>query len=250
MNSGRDKNMKITVFNGSPRAERGNTHIMADAFLNGAKKNGAVTENIFLSKMKINHCTGCFNCWLKTPGKCIFNDDMPKLLQKVLSSDIIVFATPLYVDNVSGHMKQFMDRLIPLADPRIITDPNGEYRHSKRFDQKPPKIVVLSNCGFPEMGHFKVLNLLFKRIARNMHTKVIAEIYRSQGELLNKKIFLLKPIQFRFKKLMEQCGREIVENQKLSLKTIASLAKPLLSNERYVKEANKVIEKAIKKVTK
>ena len=237
--------MKITVFNGSPRAEKGNTHFMVKAFLEGAEKAGAVTNNIFLSKKKINPCMGCFTCWLKTPGVCVFKDDMKSLLSEVLSSDIIVFAFPLYVDNVSGQMKIFMDRLMTLADPRITKDENGESRHQKRYDQPSPGVVVISNCGFPEYSHFQVVSLLFKRFARNLHSKVLGEIYRTEGELLCHKKLLLKPVQFKYKKLMNKCGEEIVNNNKLSPKTISALQKQLVPKDFYVKEANKYIQKRI-----
>lgn len=237
--------MKITVFNGSPRAEKGNTHFMVKAFLEGAEKSGAVTNNIFLSKKKINPCKGCFTCWLKTPGVCVFKDDMKSLHSEVLSSDIIVFAFPLYVDNVSGQMKIFMDRLMTLADPRITKDENGESRHQKRYDQPSPGVVVISNCGFPEYSHFQVVSLLFKRFARNLHSKVLGEIYRTEGELLCHKKLLLKPVQFKYKKLMNKCGEEIVKNKKLSQKTILALQKQLVPKDFYVKEANKYIQKRI-----
>ncbi|AQS08487.1 hypothetical protein CLOBY_05950 [Clostridium saccharobutylicum] len=32
----------------------------------------------------INGCLGCFNCWLKTPGRCIIEDsytEMPKYIE-------------------------------------------------------------------------------------------------------------------------------------------------------------------------
>lgn len=240
--------MKITIFNGSPRAEKGNTHFMVKAFIEGAEKAGAVTNNIFLSKKKINPCMGCFTCWLKTPGICVFKDDMPTLLSEVLTSDIIVFAFPLYVDNVSGQMKIFMDRLMTLADPRITKDENGESRHQKRYDQPSPGVVVISNCGFPEYSHFQVVSLLFKRFARNLHSKVLGEIYRTEGELLCHKRLLLKPVQFKYKKLLIKCGEEIVKNLKLSEKTKKTLQKELVPKDFYVKEANKYIQKRLTQI--
>ena len=125
--------MKITAFNGSPRGKKGNTHIMVEEFLNGAKEAGADVENIFLVEKEINHCLGCFNCWVKTPGKCVIKDDIEELLPKFIHSDIVIFATPVYVDNVTGIMKNFMDRLIPLVDPHFEKDEGGECRHLKKF---------------------------------------------------------------------------------------------------------------------
>lgn len=240
--------MKITAFNGSPRGEKSNTNFMVKEFLSGAKEAGAEVENILLSERKILHCLGCFHCWNKTPGKCIIKDDMNSLLEKFDNSDIVVFATPLYVDNVSGIMKNFMDRLIPLADPHFTIDENNETRHKKRRNSSP-KIVVISNCGFPENSHFQVLKLLFKRIARNFHTKVIGEIYRGGGEILQKNIIMLKPVIWKYKLLLKKAGKEIVKNSRLSEETIRKLEKPLISPERYRKEANKFWDNSLKKLS-
>ena len=56
---------------------------------------------------------------------------MAELTRKYLASDIIVMATPLYVDNVSGMTKVFMDRLMIVCDPHFESDESGETRHVK-----------------------------------------------------------------------------------------------------------------------
>lgn len=238
--------MKITVFNSSPRGERSNTNIMVQAVLEGAKDAGAECENIFLAGKNIKPCLGCFACWIKTPGKCVIKDDMAELLDKTKEPDIIIFATPLYVDNVSGIMKNFMDRSIPLSQPYFKKDEQGEYRHETR-DTKPPKIAVISNCGFPEQSHFQVLKLLFRRLARNMSSELIAEIYRGEGELLKVDFFLLKPVINKYKNLLKTAGREMVENLKLSDKTMQELEKPLIPYDMYISSATKEWNQALKK---
>lgn len=236
--------MKITVFNSSPRAEHGNTHVMVSAFLEGAKAAGAETENIFLAKKKIHYCLGCFTCWIKTPGRCGIQDDMAELLPKVTASDIVVFATPLYVDNVSGLMKNFMDRMIPVADPHFSKDPGGECRHPSRF-AKTPKIAVISNCGFPEMSHFQVLKLLFRRMARNMHSEVIAEIYCPGGAILSEKSFWLGLRITQYKKLVRQAGEEVVRSGRISDELAKKLEEKIVSDEQYIKGADDYWEKAL-----
>jgi putative NADPH-quinone reductase len=238
--------MKLTVFNGSPRGKNGNTHFIVKEFSQGAKKAGSEVENVFLVEKEIRHCLGCFNCWIKTPGKCIQKDDMEDLLTKFISSDIVVFATPLYVFNVTGIMKNFMDRLLPLSDPHFEKDETGECRHRRRFERHP-KLVVISNCGFPEQSHFHVLKLLFKTVARHMHSEIIAEIYRGGGELFREIPFILKPLIWNYKKVLRKAGREIVENLRLSEETILQLEKPIISDDQYIKGANKNWDKILKK---
>ena len=230
--------MKITAFNGSPRGKSGNTHIIVEEFLKGAEEAGAETENILLNRKKIRECIGCFDCWTKTPGKCIIKDDMDELTEKFVSSDIVVIATPLYVDNVSGLMKIFMDRMIPIFEPYFVKDENGETRHKKRY-KKYPKIVIISNCGFPEQSHFQVLKLLFRRVARNLHTEVIGEIYRGEGEILKNENPLIKPFIRKYLHFVKKAGEEIANNGKISENTQKKLEKPIIPYRLYFTGANK-----------
>ena len=239
--------MKITVFNGSPRGANGNTHFIVKEFAKGAEEAGAEVENVFLVTKTIGHCRGCFSCWVVTPGKCVIEDDMTDLLQRVTGSDVIVFATPLYVDNVSGLMKNFMDRLIPLADPHFSRDENGECRHLGRGDVNlPRKIAVISNSGFPEQSHFQVLRLLFRRIARSFSAELVGEIYRGAGELLGTRNVLLKALFIGYKRLLRKAGRELVENGRISEETMKQLEKPLIPDNQYIRGANRHWDRDLK----
>ena len=240
--------MKIVAFNGSPRGAAGNTHIMVESFLAGAEAAGAETENILLTDRKIGHCIGCFACWLKTPGKCVIKDDMEELLEK-FKADIIVFASPLYVDNVTGIMKDFMDRTLPRLEPHIGKDENGECKHPVRTGHTPG-IVFISNCGFTGMEHFQVLHLLIKRIARNMGSEILAEIYRDEGEILRNPMLVLKPFLMHYNKFLRKAGAELVTDGRISEKTQSKLEKPIIPPEQYLKTANKFFAEELQKLEK
>lgn len=240
--------MKILAINGSPRGTGHNTYIMVEEFLKGARKAGAETEHILLAGKKINHCIGCFTCWTKTPGVCVFKDDMTELLEKMSGKfDALVLATPLYVDNISGLLKNFLDRSIPTADPHFSKDRNGESVHMMREDEKGRKLIAIANCGFPEQTHFEVLKVLFRRMARNFHAELAGEIYRGEGELLKSKSLLLLPILYRYKKLLQRCGKEFVEQGRFSDESKASLEKPLIPYDFYLKQGNKYWDKELSK---
>jgi len=229
--------MKITAFNGSPKGGGSRTNMMVEAFFEGAASAGAEVENVLLVKKKIKHCLGCFHCFIKTPGQCIHKDDMKELLDMFVNSDVVLFATPLYIDNVSGIMKNFMDRLIPIVMPHLETDEHGEIRHVKRFDRYPG-LAVISNCGFPEQSQFQVLQLLFRRIARNLHTDVAAEIYRGGGMILGHEAAPLADIHNRYMALVRKAGEEFGANGGISEETAAELDRPLVPAEMYMTQAN------------
>lgn len=90
---------KILVLSSSPR-KNGNSDILCEQFIKGAKESGHNTEKIYISNMKINYCTGCGVC--NTTEKCVQDDGMEKLCEKMLKADVIVFATPVYFYSMCG----------------------------------------------------------------------------------------------------------------------------------------------------
>lgn len=219
--------MKILVVNGSPRGASGNTEVLVEAFLEGAHEAGAQTETVYLKDKKIEHCVGCFACWTKTPGVCIHKDDMPEILQKVIEADVLVCATPLYVYTVTGIMKDFMDRIIPSAQP-FIEVKDGLCSHPPRYEGKK-SIVLISNCGFPEQAHFSGLKATFKQWFRS-DTKSLAGMICCAGGGMLRSPGLIEGFTW-YIDAVKQAGREVVQNRKLSDETQSTLDRPLMEDQ-------------------
>ena len=102
-------NSKIRVLGiiGSPR-RGGNTEILVDEVLEGAEEAGALIEKVILNNLNINPCQACNSCY-KT-GKCIQNDDMSTLFEKMEQSRIWVLGTPIYWWGPTAQFKTFLDR--------------------------------------------------------------------------------------------------------------------------------------------
>lgn len=233
--------MKITVFNGSPWGQAGNTHIMVEEFGQGAGQAGAKFQNFFLVARKIQPCDECGTCFFKTPGKCKLKDDMSELISRFIDSDVVVFATPVFIDNVTTLMKTFIDRLLPVLEPHYEKDSNGEYRRRRRY-KKYPKFVVISSCAMPEQSNFQVLRLYFRRMARTMHTEVVGEIYLGAAGLLqlSTKELRFKPMVDSYKELLRAAGKELVETGRIGPDMIEHLERPLIDSDEYVAYANKM----------
>jgi multimeric flavodoxin WrbA len=102
--------MKILGIHGSPRTIRSTTRKLAGFVLEGAAEAGAETEIIDLANYLITPCTACDACSLN--GICVHDDDVPALLIRMKDADGIIFGSPVYIDNITGQMKVFFDRLV------------------------------------------------------------------------------------------------------------------------------------------
>ena len=99
--------MKTIVFEGSPN-RKGSTHILADCFRQGAEDAGHVVEMVDTAHGAIHPCTGCIHCGYE--GPCVQKDDMEGIRKKILETDMLVFATPLYYYGMSAQLKTLIDR--------------------------------------------------------------------------------------------------------------------------------------------
>lgn len=112
--------MKLLLINGSPR-KGGNTArmlgLLAAELEKQANSQGRALsiERCDLAGQSIAPCRGCRVCFDKGEGKCPHKDDVPAIYAKMQKADLIVAASPVYVDDVSGTMKNMIDRLAYLC---------------------------------------------------------------------------------------------------------------------------------------
>jgi len=115
--------MKILTIHGSPRTIQSTTRKLADFVLKGAEEAGAETEMIDLADYHITPCTACDACSLN--GICVHDDDVPTLLIRMQEADGIIFGSPVYIDNISGQMKVFFDRLADAIHYQVLAGKSG-----------------------------------------------------------------------------------------------------------------------------
>ncbi len=94
---------------GSPR-KNGNTQILVERLLEGARAGGADTEMLPLAGLAIRECDGCYACWRGKP--CSKQDDMNPLFERIAAADVLVFGTPVYWYGPTALMKAFIDRFV------------------------------------------------------------------------------------------------------------------------------------------
>jgi len=115
--------MKILAINGSPRIIRSTTRTLASLVLEGAVEGGAETEIIDLCDFRVTPCTACEGCSFN--GICVYEDDVPTIIERMKNVDGIVFASPVYIDNIPGQMKLFFDRLADAIHYQLLAGKSG-----------------------------------------------------------------------------------------------------------------------------
>ena len=100
----------ILILSGSPR-KGGNSDILCDRFMEGARESGHRAEKVFLRDRNIGYCIGCEACH-QNNGVCVQKDDMAEILGKMIAADVIVMATPVYFYTMDAQMKTLIDRCV------------------------------------------------------------------------------------------------------------------------------------------
>jgi multimeric flavodoxin WrbA len=116
---------KVLVISSTPR-KNGNSDILADQVVSGARAAGAQVEKVRLSELKIGFCKACGACQKSRQTLCVQKDDMAGIYPKLLEADAVVLATPIYFFAVSGQMKTFLDRTYALGGGQDWTAMSGK----------------------------------------------------------------------------------------------------------------------------
>ena len=161
--------MTITLIEGSPH-RNGSTAMLSEQFRKGAEEEGHTVRVFDASHAEISPCMACEYCHTKGKGACAIDDDMSELRKLILSSDVVVFSTPVYFFSMSAQMKAVVDRmyaflneitvkvkamaLIAAAnnpDPHIMDILVANYLSITSFlDVRNAGMILASGCGTPD----------------------------------------------------------------------------------------------------
>lgn len=111
--------MKILVLNGSPHLHGATTN-MVDAFAKGAKENGHEVVCINVAHKNIRGCMACEYCREREIGICCQEDDMQAIYPEILSSDMVVFASPIYYFTLSAQLQAVIHRTYSVDVPENV----------------------------------------------------------------------------------------------------------------------------------
>ncbi len=104
---------KVLVISASPR-KGGNSDLLCDEFVRGATEAGHEVEKIRLAEKNVGFCSGCYAC--QKLKRCFKDDDANALIEKMLSADVIVLATPVYFYSMDAQLKALIDRSVSRYD--------------------------------------------------------------------------------------------------------------------------------------
>jgi len=235
--------MKVLTINGSPMKDKGNTAFILTPFLDGMREAGAEIEVFYTKNLEINPCQGEFNCWLKTPGKCFQEDDMQMLLPKFSQADLWVLATPLYLDGMSGPMKNLLDRLIPLLEP-FLELRDGHTRHPLREGVKQGKVVLVSNCGLWESDNFDPLVAHVKAFCKNLNREFAGAVLRPNGPILK----IMEEMEMHSIDVLEaakKAGHQLVKEGKMSRESLEVIGRELIPRQVFIENLNPNIQQIL-----
>ena len=178
---------------GSPR-KKGNTHVLVSRILDGAREQGAFTETLFLNDLHIRECDGCHVCW--KGRKCSKKDDMNKVYPKIISSDVIIFGTPVYWYGPTALMKCFVDRFVYFNCPANRAKIRGKSAViAVPFEEENPGTAHLLVQFFRKSLQYLEMNLI---------GKILVPGVGKRGDIFAKDVLLEKG--FKLGKKIGQAG--------------------------------------------
>lgn len=165
-----------------------NTYYFVEKFLILLREKLDIDVNIkiyHLCNFEIKYCNGCMIC--HETGKCQLNDDVEFLKSEMINSDIIVWASPVYMNNISGIMKAFIDRMSIWIHTMRLVGKKGivltTTSHAGDIQVRDYLKSILWNMGVITIGNF------------NMYVDFPKELYSKHQEDIIIKKFIKSTIE-------------------------------------------------------
>ena len=168
-------NIKVLGISTSPRI-KGNSDLLLRQALAGAESTGAGTEYLHLNDYKISPCIECNACYVT--GTCSVQDDYQQLLKKILDSDRLIFATPIFFMSVCAQAKMLIDRCQCLwAHKYVLKKELTTKGHDRRA-------MVIAVGGSKSKKQFDCIRLTMKTYFDSLQMHHTANLFVNQIDAL------------------------------------------------------------------
>lgn len=161
---------KVIAFVGSPR-KQANIYTLVNSMVQGAKDKGLETKIYYLNDLNIRPCQSCMYCRKPENKCCIINDDLKDFYSEIKDAEYLILASPVYIHQISGLLKNAIDRFYPLTD----------HKHKPRFGIK--KTIFIYSQAVP-------VPFLFSRYFRYFENSLKAMGIRTYKRLVLKGAFV------------------------------------------------------------
>ncbi|MCK5242983.1 NAD(P)H-dependent oxidoreductase [bacterium] len=163
--------MKITIFNGNPDSSNRIFDHYLSTLAARLKTSQHRTEILICRDMVLKSCVGCWDCWVRTPGRCSHSDDTTHARHAILHSDLAIWASPLIMGFTSALLKTVQDKMVPIISPyfRMV---QGEIHHRPRYRHYPKFGLLLGLEADTDEEDIAITKELYERLALNLISKL------------------------------------------------------------------------------
>lgn len=120
--------MKVLLINGSPH-KNGCTYTALSEAAASLNENGIETEIFWIGNKAIHGCIACGGC--KDTGRCVFDDGVNDVSDKVAECDGLIIGTPVYYASPNGSLYSLLDRLFGIC-PSLAHKPAAAVASARR----------------------------------------------------------------------------------------------------------------------
>ena len=155
--------------------------ILSDVALNDIE-NLLSDDDVYINVLEqtISRCIGCFNCWVKTPGKCVIRDDAPKIYSAIAKSKEVIYISKVKYGGYDAPMKTLLERILPTQQAFIRLHHNEVHHYQRDVSLKRATIIAYDAVSKEEKT---VFSALVNRNAYNMNFESHSVIFTTKEEL-------------------------------------------------------------------
>lgn len=156
--------IRVTTILGSPR-KNGNTAKVLGLFEELMTRQGNKVDRINIVDYEVKGCLGCQACQnvRHEPG-CVQQDDAVRIFKRIMASDAVIFASPLYTYSFPAQMKALVDR------QNCLVTGYGTAEYTPLLGGK--RAALLVTCGGPVEENADLIQEAFDRESRYQQMNV------------------------------------------------------------------------------